>query len=155
MTNALPDPSATLAVPATRTRHVTPLSSRKGEAVEIRLFSTVQDLPAQTPSMTMRLYSVSIHRIRKSGSIAGKNFVGILRSRRGKNFFPVFSAVDGQCLNSRIYLSTVDWVNRRFSSGVANKSSMARVKFACKVTSLNPGALAGKFRAPTLPKSLI
>ena len=48
MTNALPDPSATLPVPATRTRHLAPLSSRIVEPVEIRLFSTVQDLPASS-----------------------------------------------------------------------------------------------------------
>ena len=48
MTNALPDPSATLAVPTTRTRRETPLSYLKAEAVEVRLFSTVQDLPASS-----------------------------------------------------------------------------------------------------------
>ena len=46
MTNVLPDPSATLVVPAIRTRHLALLTSRKAEPVVIRLFSTVQDLPA-------------------------------------------------------------------------------------------------------------
>ena len=48
MRNALPELSATLAIPAAGTRPLALLCLGKGEPVEIRLFSSVQDLPSKS-----------------------------------------------------------------------------------------------------------